>query len=273
MYWDSGHLLHRMERWDDISFYSITLKSTGICLQLGHASGVWCINPLSAHNDDFVIINYNSIYEAGQYWNSYTKGSLRGIVMHDMKHAGQCHHPDGIGVTKPGACTILCPACPHTGKNLPDGWENAPSKIHPRFLYALFLAINANFCLARRNVSLDIVDLGFNHGYAFFVRNMHIKISLVHTINLADLRVSHGLAATGTGTIDCTRYNFKQPCSVGDLQKGKRYLNMDYLFFSSMQSSSEISTLNISYDITCQWSKHLWTQMSTFPHQYHIKHD
>lgn len=51
-----------------------------------------------------------------------------------------------------------------------------------------------------------------------------------------------------------------------------RYLNMDYLFLSSMQSSSDIMALNISYDIACQWSKHLWTRMSAFPHQYHIKH-
>jgi hypothetical protein len=37
----------------------------GIRLQLGHASGVRCISPLSAHNDDFVVIDYNGIYEVG----------------------------------------------------------------------------------------------------------------------------------------------------------------------------------------------------------------
>lgn len=37
----------------------------GIRLQLGHASGVQCINPLPAHNVDFVIIDYNGIYEVG----------------------------------------------------------------------------------------------------------------------------------------------------------------------------------------------------------------
>ncbi|KAG1826110.1 uncharacterized protein BJ212DRAFT_1258797, partial [Suillus subaureus] len=57
--------LHTLECWDGVSFYSITLKSMGICLQLGHASGVRCINPLPAFNDDFVIINYNGIYEVG----------------------------------------------------------------------------------------------------------------------------------------------------------------------------------------------------------------
>ncbi|KAG2739545.1 hypothetical protein P692DRAFT_20755538 [Suillus brevipes Sb2] len=350
--------LHRMEQWDGISFYSVTLKSMGIRLQLGHASGVRCINPLTAHNDDFVIIDYNGIYEVGldfcgcayaephiiqllrvrlfpattvdpktaatfrvlEYFQmlsfeskvsafEFYKTAARltdntGLhipkdryeallrmmrewhFIKQMKRAGQGHHPDGIGATKPGACAVLCPACPHAGKNLLDGWENAPSEI--RFLYALFLAIDANFRLARRNVSSDIVDPGLNHGYAFFVEEQAYKgfigsrkrviqevssCSSHNAVNLADSRVSRGLAATGAGTIDCARHNFKWPCSVGDLQKGERYINMDYLFFSSMQSSLEISTLNISYNITCQWSKHLWTRMSAFPHQYHIKHD
>ncbi|KAG1896035.1 uncharacterized protein F5891DRAFT_1130408 [Suillus fuscotomentosus] len=334
------HLLHRMERWDGISFYSVTLKSMGIRLQLGHASGVQCINPLPAHNDDFFIIDYKGIYEVGldfcgcahakphiiqllrvrlfpattvdpktaaTFWAleyfqmlsfeskvstfEFYKTAARltdntGIhipkdryeallcmmrewrFIKQMKCAGQSHHPDGIGATKPGACTVLCPACPHAGKNLPDGWENAPSEI--RFLYALFLAIDANFRLARRDVSSDIVDLGLNRGYAFFVEEHAYKdficsreqviqelssCSSHNAVNLADLRVSHGLAATGAGTIDCIRHNFKWPCSVGDLQKGERYLNMDYLFFSSMQSSSEISTLNISYNIASHVAK------------------
>lgn len=46
---------------------------------------------------------------------------------------------------------------------------------NPRFLYALFLAIDANFCLARRNVSSDIVDPGLNRGYAFFVEEHAYK--------------------------------------------------------------------------------------------------
>ncbi|KAG1845269.1 hypothetical protein C8R48DRAFT_750776 [Suillus tomentosus] len=339
--------LHTLECWDGVSFYSTTLKSMGIRLQLGHASGVRCINSLPAFNDDFVIIDYNGIYEVGldfcgcasaqphviqllrarlfpattidpktaatfralEYFQmlsfeskvsafEFYKTAARltdntGIhvpkdryeamlrmmrewrFIKQMQRAGQGHHPEGIVATESGACAVLCPACPHTGKNLPDGWENAPSEI--QFLYALFLAIDANFRLARRNVSSDIVDPGLNHGYAFFVEEQAYKgfigshervvqelssCSSHNAVNLADTRVSRGLAATGAGTIDCARHNFKRPCSVGDLQKGE-----------SMRSSSDVSALNISYDIACQWSKHLWTRMSTFPHRYHIKHD
>lgn len=47
---------------------------------------------------------------------------------------------------------------------------------------------------------------------------------------------------------------------------------MDYLFFSTMQHAKNLVTLNISYDIACQWNKHLWDRMSQYPTQMHIKH-
>ncbi|KAG1746445.1 hypothetical protein EDB19DRAFT_1894208 [Suillus lakei] len=203
-----------------------------------------------------------------------------------IKRSGQGHHPGTIAATQPGACAVMCPACPHPGKNLPDDWTSAPPE--SKFLYALFLAIDTNFRLTRRNVSSDAIDPGLNHGYAFFVEetayksflNSHERTvqerstcSSHNAVNLADTKASRGLAATGTGTIDCARHNFKRPNSVGDLQKGERYVNMDYMFFSSMQSASTLQVINISYDIACQWSKNLWTRMSAFPQQYHLDHN
>ncbi|KAG1887678.1 hypothetical protein F4604DRAFT_1877515 [Suillus subluteus] len=315
------HPLHRMERWDGISFYSVTLKSIGIlfttwtCFWWLDFCGcayaephiiqllrvrlfpATMVDPKTAATfrslEYFQMLSFESKVSAFEFYKTAAhltdntaiqipKDCYETLLrmmwewyfIKQMKRAGQGHHPDGIGATKPGACAVLCPACPHAGKNLPDGWESAPSEIHPRFLYALFLAINTNFRLAHCNVSLDIVDPGLNHGYTFFVEEQAYKgfigsheraiqelssCSSHNAVNLANSRVSRGLAATGAGTINCARHNFKWPCSVGDLQKGERYLNMDYLFFSSMQLSSEISALNISYDIACQWSKHLWT--------------
>lgn len=51
-----------------------------------------------------------------------------------------------------------------------------------------------------------------------------------------------------------------------------RYINMDYLFFSAMRHHGVV-VLNISYDIACQWSKHLWSRMSTLPSAYHLDYD
>lgn len=43
-----------------------------------------------------------------------------------MKHAGRGHDPAGIQGTQQGECALLCPACPHPGKNMPEYWEQTP---------------------------------------------------------------------------------------------------------------------------------------------------
>ncbi|KAG1833671.1 hypothetical protein DFJ58DRAFT_869463 [Suillus subalutaceus] len=196
------------------------------------------------------------------------------------------HDPAGINATEQGSCAVVCPACPHPGKNLPEDWKAAlPDK---RWLYAQFLAIDANFRLARKNVSSDRIDPGLSRGWAYFVDETGSKGFLTNVgmvpqekstcashnaVNLAETKNSRGLAATGAGTVDCSCHNFKRLCGVGDLQKGEKYINMDYLFFSTTQHSEDIVVLNVSYDITCQWSKNLWGRMSKYPSRMHFAHD
>lgn len=43
-----------------------------------------------------------------------------------LKRAGRGHSPAGAEGTSVGECAVLCPACPQPGKNLEDGWQNAP---------------------------------------------------------------------------------------------------------------------------------------------------
>ena len=72
-----------------------------------------------------------------------------------LKRAGRGHAADGIQGTRAGECALLCPACPQPGKNLPrDGsWRSVPRE--KRFLYALFLAPDANFRMKRKDVSVN----------------------------------------------------------------------------------------------------------------------
>ena len=42
------------------------------------------------------------------------------------------------------------------------------------------------------------------------------------------------------------------------------------LFFSSSLRNCQLSTLIISYDIACQWSKNLWQWMVKFPDNYRL---
>lgn len=42
-----------------------------------------------------------------------------------FKRAGRGHDPLGINGTSAGALVVECPACPHPGRNLPEGWQDA----------------------------------------------------------------------------------------------------------------------------------------------------
>src|SRR5277367_6749414 len=46
-----------------------------------------------------------------------------------------------------------------------------------------------------------------------------------------------------------------------------RYINMDYIFFSTLQDTSFV-LLVVSYDIACQWSRNFWNRMMSFPHHF-----
>ncbi|KAG1812343.1 hypothetical protein EV424DRAFT_1473566 [Suillus variegatus] len=335
--------LHRIEEWHGTFFVRISLKSLGLCVQLGHHPGEKCYNPEPAMADDFVVIDVHGIHEIGldfcgcettqvhykqllhARWfpstvsNPQTAATFAlmeffhllsfeskvlaykfyysiarrtdntsitpirdcySVFMHMV-----CHDPCGVDATSAGACAVLCPACPQPGKNLPDNWENAPQET--RWIYALFLAIDANFWLKWKLVSSDNVDLSLNAGWSYFVEETVYKQYLSecgcelqekstcvshNAVNMADIKTSRGLAVTGVGTVDCTRHDMKLPNGVGDLQKGEKYLNMDYLVFSAILSFS-IFILNLLYDVACQWHKKLWTHMDSMPPHLHLAHE
>ncbi|KAF8125287.1 hypothetical protein EV363DRAFT_1402521 [Boletus edulis] len=202
-----------------------------------------------------------------------------------LKRSGRAHDPAGLDETKAGQCAVLCPACPQPGKNLHVDFLKAPPT--QSWIYTLFVGIGANFRLKRRNVSADSVDPSLNGGSAYFVEENAFKSYLLlrmgdtqekstcsgHTaVNLVNSKKSHGLAATGVGTVDCARHNTKLPTAVGDLQKGEKYTNMDYLFFSAVQHFPSLTRVFASYDIACQWSKHLWERMETLPPSLRFEH-
>ncbi|KAF8217388.1 hypothetical protein K438DRAFT_1557227, partial [Mycena galopus ATCC 62051] len=193
-----------------------------------------------------------------------------------LKRAGRGHDERGVEGTQAGECAVLCPACPQLGKNLLPDWKDAPKE--KRFLYALFLALDANFRMRRKKVSSEEKDPSLGDGWSFFgkvapyydylAKHWNDKqprsTCVAHDAVDKPDRESRGTASSGIATIDCASHNFKRPCSVGDLQLGERYINIDYIFFMGL-AGSEIDELFVSYDIACQWHKNIWTWMLTFP--------
>ncbi|KAF9470371.1 hypothetical protein BDN70DRAFT_780429, partial [Pholiota conissans] len=169
-----------------------------------------------------------------------------------LKRGGRGHDEAGISATKDGDLAIKCPSCPHPGINLPDNWENVPEE--QRFLYALVVCMDANFRLKNQLVSNYSADPGLGIGWAYMVAREPYEayvlskadkeaistcvgfLALAHALT----RFVRGLRYTGVGGAFCGRGEMILPNGVGNLQKGKRYANMDYIFASAVQASKLI---------------------------------
>ncbi|KAF5313625.1 hypothetical protein D9611_010064 [Ephemerocybe angulata] len=193
-----------------------------------------------------------------------------------LKRAGRGHDTGGVAGTALGSCALRCPSCPQPGINLPNGWASAGPQI--RWLYRLFVSIDGNFKLRRRLISSNDKDPGYNAGWAFFVEENRFKDHLASQWSLPQDRstcVAHeavdkpdrqarGLAASGVIGVVCTCHEFRLPNSVGDLQHGERYINVDYIAFSAIHWF-KVLELIISYDIGCQWHKKLFERLAKLP--------
>ncbi|KAF9505353.1 hypothetical protein BS47DRAFT_1368135 [Hydnum rufescens UP504] len=109
-------------------------------------------------------------------------------------------------------------------------------------------ANNANFHL--KNHSNTVIDVDLRTGW-FKVPRPSGLAAIDHT----NTKNSKGLCITGVGASICTCHGFLHPLGIGDLQKGERFSNMDYIIFSALRGYSPPS-LVLSYDLICQyWTK------------------
>ncbi|KAF9488374.1 hypothetical protein BDN71DRAFT_1513111 [Pleurotus eryngii] len=191
------------------------------------------------------------------------------------KRSGRAHDPSGVKATAPGQCAVECPACPHPGRNLPEGWENATDR---RWLYSLIVTMDANFRLKNRDHTVKN-DASLGDGWCHWVPSVpflaYIQVQMDdlepnlcdsqwHAIDQANTKRSSGYASTGVGGIICGRHGLVRRNGFGDLQKGERYANMDFILFQSL-AGAIFRRLLLSYDIACQYSQHLFTRMKQLP--------
>ncbi|KAK7015057.1 hypothetical protein R3P38DRAFT_2787170 [Favolaschia claudopus] len=169
-----------------------------------------------------------------------------------LKRAGRGHDPSGVWGTAPGELAVVCPVCPDPKVNLPEGWEQAAPE--DQFLYIMFIALDACFRLKRRMISSEIKDPGLGTGWAGLA-----------ALDYANTKFSRGYSTTGVGMGVCARHEFVQRNGVGDLQKGERFANMDYIFGSILRHLNARLRKIVSYDIVCQWFKFLLERMKNLP--------
>ncbi|KAF8142761.1 hypothetical protein K438DRAFT_1634899, partial [Mycena galopus ATCC 62051] len=186
-----------------------------------------------------------------------------------LKRAGRGHAKSGVMGTAQGELAVHCPCCPHPGVNLPDDWENALPQ--NKFLYIIFLAIDACLRLKHRLVSSERKDPSLGPGWSYMVETAPYREYLLTVtdqkemstcsglaaLDYANTKFSRGYSATGVGMGVCARHEFVQPNGVRDLQKGERYANMDWIFARILLHLHLWLLRIISYDIVCQWAKRL----------------
>ncbi|KAJ7659787.1 hypothetical protein DFH06DRAFT_1130542 [Mycena polygramma] len=160
-----------------------------------------------------------------------------------MKRAARGHDAGGAKATKQGELALKCRACPQPGWNLPEGWE----RVDPvsRFLYFMFLAVDANFRLSNHNISSELADPILGDGLGFFCKregNDGYKTHIAQHVSEQEMSTCSGFQAmfkqsqrvkglrtTGIGGVTCSRHNMWQGNGIGDLQLGERYIVI-YLF-------------------------------------------
>ncbi|KAJ7100996.1 hypothetical protein C8R43DRAFT_1141258 [Mycena crocata] len=193
-----------------------------------------------------------------------------------LRRAGRAHAEDGVDATGPGELLDGCWACPQEFRNLPSDWRSVDPKY--KFLYMLILAVDANFKLKHRLRANERYDPSLGPGWGAFVEPIAYREHLKNYVGEKDIstciafaallqkdtRLTTGLRASGVGGCVCARHECVRPNGLGDLQKGERYANMDYIVMACLAGVS-LLMLTISYDIACQWKKNLRERNSKLP--------
>ncbi|KAF7343819.1 CxC2 domain-containing protein [Mycena sanguinolenta] len=198
-----------------------------------------------------------------------------------LKRGGRAvaYTASGVEGTQQGELAIQCPACPRPDVNLPTGWENASPEDRYVPFTPLFLALDACFRLKRRLVSSELKDPDLGSGWAYMVETQRYREYLrgvtsqkemntcsgLAALDHANTKFSRGYSTTGVVMGVCGRHEFVQPNGVGDLQKGERFSNTDYVVASILILKDPRLRKFLTYDIACIWAIHLLERLKKLP--------
>ncbi|KLO14505.1 hypothetical protein SCHPADRAFT_826309, partial [Schizopora paradoxa] len=188
----------------------------------------------------------------------------------------------GVNNCKPGSCAVPCYACPSDVDKLTVAGLFEAVYGDPWWTNTDFRQLDANFRLKLKQRGLR--DEPLNNGCAYIVRDppyhahldacgpqteINICDSGLHAVDHANLRGGAAYIASGVGACQC-RHMMVMPGGVGDLQKGEKYSNMDYIFASASRCAKG-DRMVVSYDIACQWHRNLASRCEALPE--HVSFD
>ncbi|KAJ7064503.1 hypothetical protein C8F01DRAFT_1053985 [Mycena amicta] len=273
-------------------WYPATMSELGTCatfrvLELFRQLNV--VGNVNAH--DFVgtlerLTDPTGLGSTPDRYRAFSRMSRQYAFLKRAKRAGLGHQPDGWNAkegeeskVKSGGVAVRCWACPRPDFNLPADWDNvcsssvsniAKSLTRSRYLYGLMLALDANFRLKNRIRANERHDPSLGPGWGYFVEDGPYKDHLRDYVVEEDIstciafaalmqketKITTGLRVSGVGGCVCARHGVVRAQGLGDLQKGERYSNMDYIFMHAL-ADARVKQFVVSYDISCQWKINL----------------
>ncbi|EIN03348.1 hypothetical protein PUNSTDRAFT_78357 [Punctularia strigosozonata HHB-11173 SS5] len=193
-----------------------------------------------------------------------------------LKRGGRGHDPAEIEKTPKGSLTLRCPVCLIPGVNIPADWQSAPEG--ERWKYSFFIGLDACFKLKQKN--RDIADPELGSGFMYFAKEDEYQDHLKNTVDVPEVRIfapptlmnsknsTKKYTVSGVAAAKCAHHALVLPNGAADLQKGEKYVSMDFVFWMSILTMGAMSLVVVSYDIACKWSVHLWDCFATLAPQF-----
>ncbi|KAL6301700.1 hypothetical protein BKA93DRAFT_828035 [Sparassis latifolia] len=250
--------LHRVQRWNGRFFERITLANLGLRVQLGHHSGQCFQNQCGPVH--FTVLNYR--------WNEVSMVVRQWRHLKSIKRAGHGHDPAGIAATKPGACT-----CMPSPRRKPASQLGESSRLRAWALPDPELGSGWSYFVAE----------GPYQEYLAICKDQHeisTSESELNAVKQAYSKGMHdGLSVTGVVGVKCAHHCFVLPNGIGNLQKGERYCNVDYITLSVLKAGRmtedgrALADIRFSYDIACNWYKNFYKRLEDMPEDMQILDD
>ncbi|KAF9018836.1 hypothetical protein BDZ89DRAFT_1139729 [Hymenopellis radicata] len=195
-----------------------------------------------------------------------------------VRRSGVAHDPGGLLEAKPASLVVECWACPRIGVNLPADWESVDEKYQYR--YRRMFSVDANFrmnCKMRPEPRPDLPlydGLGVQmptemyHAWLLqYITEEDISSCIAFAALMQkDTRFSVGLRWSGVLGVICARHEII--LGLGDLQKGERYKNTDFVLYTVL-SRMGLKELTVTYDIACQYKIHFYERIKALPAALH----
>ncbi|KAJ7235748.1 hypothetical protein B0H12DRAFT_1076022 [Mycena haematopus] len=184
------------------------------------------------------------------------------------RRTGQAHGIDKfVPHRRPGSLTVRCPACPEVGFNVDEETINNADESE-KHKYTLFISMDGNFKLQRKNKRDDPDDVALNAGAGYFVETEEYKryVALAKPVDdpntcsqfeaarMQNIAKFKNAVISGVVAVQCARHGFYLPQGMVDLTKGEAFAKTDYALAYALGEASLIRWIMATYDIWCQYS-------------------